>query len=1188
MSKILVLSPFGGFGNGADISMNHQMTYLRSLGYEIVNVYNQGSDSYREFLEKEGIKGINLNYTWWDETELADELKANNVLIYQELVSLIRSEEVDLLITNTSNMPWGAIAASITNIPHIWLLHEFAEGDFDWVKDKYPFIDAFSNKILCSSDSLARAVQKEVKQKVDFFNPYTNAPLIAGHNEEIRLVSVNYLSHGKNQMELLYALKQLVSKGYGMPVLFSGRIEDGRYYQEILSYIKDNGLEDYVTFTYAENGNWQPISKNDIFVSPSKSETFGLTYVEAMKVGIPVITALNGGAETLEEAGYLSQENIYTTGDIEELVSKVIYMVENHGDIKKKAESIQVKVLEEQSLEKITEPLAEAIKSLKGLNNPATEIMAPWGENLVYNLGGLKNLLEGRLSYIRDLESEVINLHGKYNIIETKLQEDTIVLKSQDKKIDDLKVQLEDSNKQIALKDQEYSYLDERYQYLINSWWYRGMKLAYRPIKKSRSALPKMKNFVKRGIKKALKANPKLYGYVKQKNMARALRKEQKRQAIANKPSKELLALQKSRKEQRESYSYDTNNAKRSLIFVVYEGQERLQSYKLYFLDHLAKFVEDIYIVVNGHLDPEDLGILSNYGQIMERENAGYDATAFKYAVDHLGKEVLSNYDQLLLVNDTSLGPVNDFEDMFKYFSDKKVDMWGITEGETQIDPQGLNKYGYIPHHIQTYFVVIEKPLLESEEFYQYFTDMPKITNRDEAIMHHETVFTKNFTDLGYSYDVYVKENRDSAVYHHPYLLVSKFNNPIIKFTALEYDNDLIYQLNKLHTKTEVPELLKWVEEETDYPLDILEEAIQVVKNKEESILIIDGVHDLIPQLTRYRVENKKEQLVNLGFNVRIRSSEVVTTADLYKTNFVIIYRAWYNENLQEIVDWCRKLKIPVFFDVDDLVIDTSYTDQLSYTQGLSVSEKANYDSGVMSYRRMMLSTDGVIASTNDLARELKNYKKQVLLNRNLANEELVKISKKALIQKEFEKISDKVKIGYFSGSITHNENFELIKASLEKIMEERPLTELHLVGHLDLPEDMSHLKDQIITHDYVDWKELPQLIAQVDINLAPLVDSIFNRAKSEIKWIEASLVKVPTIASNIGAFADSIHNRVDGILVENTEEAWYEALEQLVNSPKMRTDLAEEAYKRVREDFTTTNQEDDLSTYIRGQINHD
>ena len=53
--------------------------------------------------------------------------------------------------------------------------------------------------------------------------------------------------------------------------------------------------------------------------------------------------------------------------------------------------------------------------------------------------------------------------------------------------------------------------------------------------------------------------------------------------------------------------------------------------------------------------------------------------------------------------------------------------------------------------------------------------------------------------------------------------------------------------------------------------------------------------------------------------------------------------------------------------------------------------------------------------------------------------------------------------------------------------------------------QSMKPFENQIVTHDYVDWDKLPVLISEVDINLAPLVDSIFNRAKSEIKWIEAA-----------------------------------------------------------------------------------
>lgn len=50
------------------------------------------------------------------------------------------------------------------------------------------------------------------------------------------------------------------------------------------------------------------------------------------------------------------------------------------------------------------------------------------------------------------------------------------------------------------------------------------------------------------------------------------------------------------------------------------------------------------------------------------------------------------------------------------------------------------------------------------------------------------------------------------------------------------------------------------------------------------------------------------------------------------------------------------------------------------------------------------------------------------------------------------------------------------------------------------------NVKKKIIVHPFMDYKKLPELISKMDINLAPLTESIFNEAKSEIKWIEASL----------------------------------------------------------------------------------
>ena len=472
---------------------------------------------------------------------------------------------------------------------------------------------------------------------------------------------------------------------------------------------------------------------------------------------------------------------------------------------------------------------------------------------------------------------------------------------------------------------------------------------------------------------------------------------------------------------------------------------------------------------------------------------------------------------------------------------------------------------------------MIEPLLLQSEEFYDYWEVLTDTDSREEAIGKHETTFTKYFADLGYRYDALVHENQDSAMYIHP-LRMLKAGSPLIKYTSLKNYDDQQFLWQGLERESEVPDLLDYVREKTDYPVEILENIVQKFKDvpRDQYILIIDGVENIIPQCTRYRVLNKAEQLRKNGFAVKVvNASEFSLTQALYASH-IIIYRAPWSAQLQLLCDLAREEHKPVYFDIDDLVFDTLYTDQLSYTQGLSEKEKGNYDAGVKNYGKMLAACDGAITSTNQLKEELLKYKDSVLLNRNLASSELIAVSSQFL--KEDFGADDRIKIGYFSGSISHNENFELIKPSIKEVLDNYPTVELHIVGHLDIPQDMKQYSRRIIVHDYVDWNALPQLISQVDINLAPLVDSVFNRAKSEIKWIEAALVKVPTIASHIGAFADMMIDGQTGLLAKDSE--WKEKLESLILSADLRRELAENAYTFVLENCSL-DKKDEMVTYF-------
>lgn len=632
--------------------------------------------------------------------------------------------------------------------------------------------------------------------------------------------------------------------------------------------------------------------------------------------------------------------------------------------------------------------------------------------------------------------------------------------------------------------------------------------------------------------------------------------------------------LRRLRNSQRSALSY---NGKKALVYVIFESEARLQEYKLRFLQALAPLVDDVIVVVNGQLHDNDINSLENYGRVLTRDNKGYDTAAFREGIFAFGKDKLKDYNQLLLVNDTNIGPMRDLSQVFQEMADKQLDFWGISFGEEQEDVTKENPYGYIPKHLQSYFLVIEKLMLNDDDFYEYWTHLTDTDSRDKAIGRHETRFTKHFADLGYRFDAVVQEYEDSAMYIHP-LKMLKAGSPLVKYTALKnYDEDQ-FLWQGLDRDSEVPDLLEFVAEETDYPVSILEDIVNKFKAvpRDQYILLIDGVENIIPQCTRYRVLNKAEQLRKHGFAVKVVNLSDFQLSMAQNASHIIIYRSPISPELLRLCHLAKEYGKPVFFDIDDLVFDTVYTDQLSYTQGLNSVEKGNYDAGVRNYGYMLENCDGAITSTNQLQEELYKYQSKVLLNRNLASDDLIAISSQYI--KDYSQTSDIVKIGYFSGSISHNENFELIKPAIKQLLTKYSNVQLHIVGILDIPQDMKSFENQIVTHDYVDWDKLPALISEVDINLAPLVDSIFNRAKSEIKWIEAALVKVPTVASKIGAFSDVVIDGETGLLA--TDDQWFDKLEALVLSPDLRQKLAESAYRAVLENCTLS-KKDDMVTYF-------
>ena len=112
----------------------------------------------------------------------------------------------------------------------------------------------------------------------------------------------------------------------------------------------------------------------------------------------------------------------------------------------------------------------------------------------------------------------------------------------------------------------------------------------------------------------------------------------------------------------------------------------------------------------------------------------------------------------------------------------------------------------------------------------------------------------------------------------------------------------------------------------------------------------------------------------------------------------------------------------------------------------------------------------------------------------------------------------------------------------------------------------------------------MPEVIRSLDINLAPLENTFFNTAKSSIKWMEAGLVKVPTVASNVGDFHDCITDGVDGFLCKDNQ--WFNKLEKLVTDSELRNNMGEEAYNTVYKKFTANRSGKTIADFIKSKLN--
>src|SRR5712691_9670225 len=146
------------------------------------------------------------------------------------------------------------------------------------------------------------------------------------------------------------------------------------------------------------------------------------------------------------------------------------------------------------------------------------------------------------------------------------------------------------------------------------------------------------------------------------------------------------------------------------------------------------------------------------------------------------------------------------------------------------------------------------------------------------------------------------------------------------------------------------------------------------------------------------------------------------------------------------------------------------------------------------------------------------------------------------------------------SASPTHQKDFGECEAALLSVMAQHPQVRFRLVGYLDLGPHWERYRNRVERLGFLPAAEMLRCLGEIDINLAPLeLGNPFCEGKSELKFFEAALVGVPTVASATETFAAAIENGVSGLVARDAVE-WRNALELLVTSESRRKAMGEAA----------------------------
>ena len=259
---------------------------------------------------------------------------------------------------------------------------------------------------------------------------------------------------------------------------------------------------------------------------------------------------------------------------------------------------------------------------------------------------------------------------------------------------------------------------------------------------------------------------------------------------------------------------------KRICIYHFFDSEGVVDDYVIYNLKKLKDICSSLIFSVNGTiLDKYREVIENNDITITARDNIGFDFGSWKDVITSYKNEIRNNYDELIITNDSYYGPIYPWIDVFNEMDTKECDFWGLTVNEKYSGMEGST-----PRHIQSYFLVIRKKMLNSEHFYDYWIKQPYASTFKDCVINNESKFTKYFENKGFKWCSFCNTDYENtklnggSFQNNEDELIINYRLPIVKRKSL-IKNDNSW---RMESAIKILDYLK----ETDYDVDIIRKHI--------------------------------------------------------------------------------------------------------------------------------------------------------------------------------------------------------------------------------------------------------------------------------------------------------------------------------------------------------------------------